>query len=156
GLVGVVGLDDVEPAIAVVVANSHAHAALGRPVLVEGTARVGAYLLERSILIVVVETAWDGVARYVDVRPAVVVEVRRTHSESVRARGHPLVADRSRRRWAARDRHTRVLGDVLKRSVAAIAVQDVRPAAHSLRASSDGHTIILAVLVLAGLRRHSR
>src|SRR5207302_10468196 len=35
-------------------------------------------------------------------------------------------------------------------------VQDVRPATHALRSASDGQTIIPAVLVLAGLRRHLR
>src|SRR5256885_10315411 len=35
GLVGVVCLDDIEPAVAVVVANSHTHAALRRPILIK-------------------------------------------------------------------------------------------------------------------------
>src|SRR5256885_11306245 len=80
GLVGVVGLDDIEPAVAVVVANSHTHAALRRPILIKRAAELGSQLFECPILIIVIETAWHGIARHVNVRPAVVVKVRRTHA----------------------------------------------------------------------------
>ncbi len=106
-------------------------------------------------MIVVVETAGDGVACYVNVGPAIVVKVRRAHAKSVRAHRNPLLVDRCRRRQAARDRHTGSLGNVLKRSIAAIVVQDVRPAAEPLRPAPDGQPVIPAVLVLAGLRRHA-
>src|SRR5258707_4858440 len=91
GLVGVVCLDDVEPAVAVVVADSHAHPALRRSVLIDRATDLGADLFERAIMIVVVETAGDGVAWYVNVGPRIVVKVRRAHAKSVRAHRNPLL-----------------------------------------------------------------
>src|SRR5260221_4863504 len=141
-LVGVVCLDDVEPAVAVVVADSHAHPALRRSVLIDRATDLGADLFERPIVIVVVETAWNGVARYINVGPAIVVKVRRTDAKSVRAHRNPLLVDRCRRRQAARDRHAGSLGNILKCSIAAIVIQDVRPAAEPLRPAPDRKSVV--------------
>src|SRR6266850_1884537 len=51
------GVDDVEPAIAVVIAYTDAHAALGSAILVEGAADLRADFAEGAILIVAIEAA---------------------------------------------------------------------------------------------------
>src|SRR5258708_13930132 len=106
GLVGVVCLDDVELAVAVVVADSYAHPALRRSVLIDRATDLGADLFERAIMIVVVETAGDGVACYVNVGPAIVVKVRRAHAKSVNPHRNPFLVAKCRRPQATRDRHT--------------------------------------------------
>src|SRR2546429_4364499 len=56
------------------------------------------------------------------------------------------LADRCRRRRAARDRHTRALGDILKRSVAAIVIQDVRSEEHTSELQSRLHLVCRLLL----------
>src|SRR6266849_3063979 len=93
GLVGVVGLDDIEPAITVVIADADAHAALRRAIFIEGAADFRADFSEGAILVVAIDTAGYGVAGDVNVGPAVVVEVGRRDTETVRTDGSPLIVD---------------------------------------------------------------
>ena len=76
-LLGEVRPDDVQPAVAVVVADADAHARERGAFCVEGAAGGNPDLAEGPVLVVAVEQARRGVAGHVDVGPAVVVEVRR-------------------------------------------------------------------------------
>ena len=107
-------------------------------------------------MIVAIEAAGYGVAGDVNVGPAVVVEVGRTDAKTVRADGRPLIVDERRLDSAARNRDAGAVGNIFKRAVAAIAVQDVGAARESLRAAASGETEIAAVLVGAWLRRPGR
>ena len=129
GLVGVICLDDIEPAVAVVIANPHAHARLRNPIFIEGASNLRANLLEGSILVVVVEAAWHGVACDVNVGPAIIIKIRCAYTESVRAGWNPLLGYEGRSRRPAWNCEAGSLGNVLKRSVAAIVIQNIAPAA---------------------------
>ena len=77
------------------------------PVFVEGAARRHRYLAKRAVVVVPIEQARRAVARDVDVRPAVVVEVRAGHAHSIRSRWPPAVLDKrpsstSRADWRSR------------------------------------------------------
>src|SRR4029077_18116579 len=121
-------------------------------VLVEYAADIAANFLERSVLFVVVEAAGNRVASDVDVGPAIVVEVGRTDSEAVGADGKPLHAVDCRRGGTTGDRDAGSLRNILERPVTPIVVQNIGPAAQSLRSAPYGKAIIPAVLGIARLR----
>src|SRR5688572_3689214 len=89
-LVGEVGTNDIEPTVAVVVANPDTHARHSRAILVEGATRRNADLAERAVVIISIEQTRSRVARDIDVRPAVVVEVGGCGAHSVRSYGPPV------------------------------------------------------------------
>ena len=122
GVVGEVGFENVEAAVAVVVGGRGAHAGLGAAVFVEGCARGDGNVLEGAVAIVVIEDAWGGIAGDENVGPAVVVIVESGDAEGVMAVG--LV-------------DVRFSGDVFKGSIAAIAVEDIFCAGQALRSAHD-------------------
>src|SRR4051794_41276058 len=75
GVIGEVGLEDVEVSIPVVVADGGTHAGLLAPVLVEGDACVGGAIGEGPVMVVAVENGGRGIAGHVDVKPAVLLGV---------------------------------------------------------------------------------
>ena len=62
-----------QQAVAVVVADGDAHASLRLAVGRVGDARLGGYILERAVLLVLIKGGCSGVVGYVDIGPAVVV-----------------------------------------------------------------------------------
>ena len=136
-IVGEVGLDDVEPAIAVEVADADTHAALLEAMLVERDAHLGRVVREGAVAVVQEQDARCGVARDVDIRPAVLVEIRRHRRERVVFPHLP---------------HARRLADVLKRAIAQVAVERDAAEWQSARAAVDGHALPFAVGGLAGRR----
>src|SRR2546429_3604583 len=94
-------------------------------------------------MIVAVEAAWHRVTRNIDIGPTVVVKIRCAHAKAVRARGNPLFTRESGRRRAARNRNTGSLGNILKRSIAVIVVQNVCSTTESLRSTADKQAKIL-------------
>ena len=153
GLIGVVRLHDVQPAIAVIIPNGNAHTALHAAVLIHRTADLPAHFLEASVAFVVIEAARNGIAGYVNVRPAVIVEIGSCNPESVGAGWNPLIAHKKRLRRPARHGNARLQRHVLECSIPTIAIQDVSSAAHALRPASDGKPEISAICVAAGDRR---
>ncbi len=87
GVAGEVGLDDVEEAVAVEVADGDAHAGLGLAVGGVGDAGLDGDVLEGAVLLVLVVGGGGGVVGDVDVGPAVVVEVGDGDAEAVGADG---------------------------------------------------------------------
>src|SRR5256884_177074 len=138
------------PAVAVVVAHPNPHSSLWHAIFIQGAASLGADFLECPIMIVAVEAAWHRVTRNIDIGPTVVVKIRCAHAKAVRARGNPLFTRESGRRRAARNRNTGSLGNILKRSIAVIVVQNVCSTTESLRSTADKQAKILAVLIVAG------
>src|SRR5260370_41255469 len=77
GVVGEIGLDNVEASVAIVVDGIGSHAGLLAASVVEGDAGLDGNFCESSVVVVVKEQAGSGIAGDVDVGPAVVVEVER-------------------------------------------------------------------------------
>ncbi len=75
GVIGEVGFEDVEPAIAVVVADRDSHARLFVPVFAVGAAGNHRDIGEGAVVIVAEQNTRLGINRNVDVGPAVVVEI---------------------------------------------------------------------------------
>ncbi len=122
GVVGEVGLEDVEAAVAVVVGHRRAHSRLRAAVFIERSAGYHGHVGEGSVAVVVVQNARRTVARDEDVGPAVVVVVERGDAERIVAAGLVDVGFR---------------GDIFEGAVAAIVVKNVfrgrqssRPAHH--------------------------
>ena len=152
-LVGEVGADDVEPAVAVVVGDADAHAGEGDAVLVERAAGGDADLAEGAVVVVAVEQARRGVAGDVDVGPAVVVEIAADGAHAVRSDRPPVLLMKTTTPRAARIRDARLLGDILERAVAAIAVEEVGAAGKPVRSAGHRNVVVAAVGGFARQRR---
>ncbi len=87
GVAGEVGLDDVEQAVAVEVADGDAHAGLRLAVGRVGDAGFDGQVFEGAVLLVLIEGGGGGVVGDVDVGPAVVVEIGDDDGEAVGADG---------------------------------------------------------------------
>ena len=77
------GLEDVQVAVGIEVADGQAHAGLLLPVLAEGDAGLEALLGEGAVVVVAEQQAGRGVAGDVDVGPAVAVEIGGGDGEGV-------------------------------------------------------------------------
>src|SRR5216683_2830090 len=84
---GKICLEQIEPAIAIVVRDGGAHAGLLAPVIIKRRARNNGDIGERAVVIVVVQDAGGAVASDENVRPAVVVIVERGNTEGIVAVG---------------------------------------------------------------------
>ena len=122
GVAGEVGLDDVEEAVAVVVADGDAHAGLRLAVGRVGDAGFDGHIFERAVLLILVEGGGGGVVGDVDVGPAVVVEVGDADAERIGADGVP---------------HAGFFADVGEGAVAVVVIEDVFAALQAGRAA--GH-----------------
>src|SRR5258708_36194190 len=87
GVVGEIGFENIEIAVAVVVGNGGTHAGLFAAVVIEGSASGHGEIGEGSVAIVVIEDAGGAVPGNIDIRPALVGVVQRRNAESVVARG---------------------------------------------------------------------
>src|SRR5262245_5796930 len=108
-LIGKICADDIEPAIAIVVANPYSHAGQGNSVFVKGAAGGYGDFTECAVMIVAIQQAWGGIARDIDIRPSVVVKVRGGSAHAVRSDGTPVLLDEHRRGRSARVRDSRLL-----------------------------------------------
>src|SRR6185437_5166242 len=152
-LIGVVGLDDVEPAVAVIVAHRHAHSALGTAILIDGAADLATDLLKRAITLVVIKAAGHGITGDVNVRPSIVVKIGGAHAKAIAPHRQPILLHEGRGSLRpARNRDSRLHGNVFKGSVATIVIKDVRSAAHALRTTANADSVVLAIRRAARLR----
>jgi hypothetical protein len=131
-----VGLEEAEPAAAVVVADGQAHAALLRAVLAHRHPHGERGLLEGAVLLVDVEEAGRGVVGHVQVRPAVLVGVEPGDPEA---------------EVPARVGHPRRLAHLREVAVAVVAVEEVGHAGQAAGAALHLDAAMLAGLALAEL-----
>src|ERR1035438_7733627 len=124
-------------AVAVIVGNRRAHAGLLAAIFVEGCARSHGHVGEGAVVVVVVENAGRAVAGNEDVGPAVLVEIDCGYAEGVVAVGVIDVG---------------LGGDVFKRAIAAVVIEDVLRAGQSARAAHDGNAFPDAGRPLSGRR----
>ena len=155
-LFGEVRAHDVEPAIGIVVSDADAHPGERDAALVERASGLERHLAERPVVIVAVQLARRRVARDVDVRPAVVVEIRRRRAHAVGARGPPVAADEHHRRRTARARDAGRLRDVLEGAVTAIAIEEVGTPGVAERTAGHGDLVVAAIGVGARTRSPGR
>ncbi len=125
-IVGKIGFEKIQPAVAVIVADRGAHSGLLAPVIIKRGARNNGDVGERAVVVVVVEDAGSAVARDVYVRPAVVVIVECGNTEGVMPVG--LIDVRFRR-------------NVFKHAVAKIVIEDIFRPRQAARAAHDGNTL---------------
>src|SRR5882762_27949 len=125
GVVRKISLEKIEPAVAVVVRNGRSHASLLPPVIIKRGARNNGDIGERAVVIVVVEDAGGAVTGNIDVRPAVVIIVKRGNAEPVMPVGLIDVS---------------FGGDVFEGAVAKIVVKNVFRPGQSARPAHDRNT----------------
>ena len=86
-IAGKVGLEHIEPAVAIVIGHCDSHARLGLSVGGVSNAGLHGGVRERSIVIVPVERRRAGIVGDVNIRPAIVVEIGDDDAQAVSARG---------------------------------------------------------------------
>ena len=75
GVVGEIGFENVEPAVAIVVADGHAHAGLLVAIVAVGASGDHGDIGECAVVVVVEQDAGLRIHRDVNIRPAVVVKI---------------------------------------------------------------------------------
>ena len=135
---GEIGLGQVQEAVVVEVAHRDAHAGLQASIGVKSDARRFAALLEGAVAAVAKQQTRRHVARHIEVRPAVVVEIGADGLQGVAATG---LQNAGRRR------------DVAKGSVELLMIEQVRGERQAARAAHHGNLFPDAVFALAGLGR---
>ena len=130
GIVGEVGLENVEPAVAIVIADRHAHAGLLVAVFAVGASGDDGDIGESSVVIVVEQDAGFRVHRDINIRPAVVVEI---------------VGDRGNGVTRAGLQDACLLGHVGERSVAVVVIENVGVAGKAARTAHHRDAFPLAV-----------
>ena len=129
GVVGEIGLENIEPAVAVVVSDAHAHSGLLVAILAVSASGHDRDVGESSVMIVAKKNAGLGVDGNINVRPAVVVEIRAYRSDGVSRTGF---------------KNAGFLRDVGERAIAVVAIQDVRVASEAARTAHDRNPLPLA------------
>src|SRR5580704_16807362 len=137
-VVGEIGFENVQVAVAVEIRNGGTHASLFFSVFVESRARKDGYIGEGAVAIVVVEHAGSAVAGDKNVRPTVFVKIQRGYTEGVVAIGLIDVG---------------FLGDVFDGAVATIVVKEIRSPWQAARTAHDRHALPQAIGAFARLRR---
>src|SRR5690348_8615239 len=85
-LIGEVCARNVEPAVAVIIADCDAHAGQSHAVFIESASRGDRRFSKRSVMVVAIEKAGRSIARYIYVGPAVVVEIGDGCAHAIRTR----------------------------------------------------------------------
>ena len=122
GIISEVGLENVKPAVSVVVRHPDSHAGLFPALIVNGGAAHQANVGERAIVVVVEHDASFGIDSHVDVRPAVVIEIVGDGADGI-ARARLLDAG--------------LLGDVGESAIAVIVVENVGAARQAARSAQN-------------------
>src|SRR5262245_29653398 len=126
---GEIGLEDVDRAVAIVVAEREPHPGLRLAVLAVSTAGRHGNVFERAVALVPIERARVRIVRHVQIDPPVIVEVERADAEAVGARGL---------------RDPGFFRDVLEHAVSLVAIHDVFAAVQSRRSACDRHPLVTA------------
>ena len=131
------GLEYVEIAVQIVVADRYAHARLLRSIRAEGNALLGAIFRKRSVMLVAKEEAGRGIGSHIDICPAVVAEVRSDTGHRVGALGFGDSAFQ---------------GYIAKRAVALVPIEVIAGHRQPAWTTVDRDTLEIAVRVGPGLR----
>src|SRR4029077_10238078 len=110
GIVGKISLENVQLAVAIEIGDGGTHAGLRAAVFIEGRSGGDGNVGEGSIAIVVIQNAGSAVASDKNIRPAIVVKIQSGDAKRIVPGGLIDVG---------------FLGDVFKRAVAAIVIQNI-------------------------------
>ena len=134
-----VGLDDIERSVPVVVSDGDAHTCLRLSLSGKRGAALDGNIAERPVHLVQVERRRRRIVSDVNIRPAVVVQVRRRNAETVGAHGGP---------------HAGFLAHIGEGSVTVVVVQDVASAGQAGWSARDQDPLVSAGTVFRlGSRR---
>ena len=137
GVVGEIGFEDVEPAVAVVVRDGNAHTGLLVAILAVGAAGDHGDIGERAVVIVVKQNAGLGIDGDVNIRPAVVIEIVRDRGDGIARAGFQDAG---------------FLRDIGESSVAVVVIENVGVAGETARAAHDRNSFPLAKRLARGRR----
>src|ERR1022692_3672183 len=129
---GKMGLENVQMAVQVVVADADSHARLFLPLIAQGNATLYALLFESSVVLIDEQEAGSRIASNIYVGPAVLVEVRCHNGHSIARPGLP---------------NARLNADVGKGSISIIPVKGVAAKPKAPWTAGDGKTLPIAVNV---------
>src|SRR6202166_3241758 len=87
GIIGKVRFENIQPTVAVVIRNRSSHTRLLSPIFVKRNSSHHRDIAKRSVVIVVVKNAWGAVARHINIRPTVIVEVKGRNAERIMPSG---------------------------------------------------------------------
>ena len=122
-------LHQIEIAIEIVIGSGNAHARLRLPVGAQCAAGFQRNVGERSVLFVLIECASRRIIGDINVRPAIVVEIRRQHAQSVSSVGL---------------QNSRFLADVRERAIAVVVIQNIFPAHQTWWPARHHHAFVKA------------
>src|SRR6266404_4467538 len=125
------------PTTVVEVAKVHTHVAELHAFTTQSQTREHAFIGKRAVMVVVIEVVWDRIVGNEEVGPAVIVVVGPNHAKAIIA---DLIVD------------TGLHGNLLKRAVTAVVVQEIAFAHEAPRAALHEHAFVPAILVAAELR----
>ena len=135
GVVREIGFEDVEPAIAVVVGNSDAHAGLLMTAVAVGAIGHDGDIGKCAVMVVLKQDAGLGIDGDIDIRPAIVVEVIGDGSDGIARAGLENAG---------------LLRNVGEGPIAIVVIEDVGVRRKTARAAHDGYALPLAVVRCIG------
>ena len=93
-LFGEIRADNVQPTICVEIPHRDAHSGQSNAIFIQRATRRNGDFAEGSVVIIAIEQTWRAIARNVNVRPSVVVEVRGRRSHAIGTGGLPISANK--------------------------------------------------------------
>src|SRR6266567_6399890 len=135
GVIREVCLDDVQPAVAIVIHGMGAHAGLLAPILVESHAGSDGNFTECAIVIVMKKHAGGRITRDVDIWPSVAVEISRQDCKTVVS---PRLAD------------SRLIADIGEGTFTIVVIERTSRSLQPAWATHDGNTFPLARSITSG------
>ena len=150
---GEVRARDVQPSIAVIVGNGYPHSGQSHAILIQPAACRNRNLAKCSVVVIAIEQAGSAIARHVDIRPAVVVEVRSSSAHAVGPPGAPIGPNKDHHGRSSRVNDSRLLRDVLECPVSPIPVKNIRTSRETQRTTGNANLVVAAVNGVATLRR---
>ena len=136
---GKVRYEDVETSIVVIISGADAHSRLRDTIQIVGGTRQDRNVFEGAVPLVVIQDVRCGIAGDIDIRIAIVIEIRDHNTETII------------RRTTHED--ACCFGDVSKRSVTLVSVKDVGRGRQSPRTAKHGDVFPYTILVGATLWR---
>src|ERR1700733_2809283 len=133
GIAGEVSLHNVEFAVAIIVADGNTHARLRLCLSRKRRASLDGDIAKRSVLLIQIKGCRRRIVSDVNIRPAVVVQIRSSDAQSIRADCGP---------------HAALLAHVLKRSIALVVIKKVLSAGQSGRSAGHEDSLVSAGSIL--------
>src|SRR5207248_3941101 len=132
-----VSLDDMQVAVEPEIADGEPHAGLLHPIFTQSHSALYALFAESSVAIIAKEQTRRRIAGDINIRPAVVIEIRGHGGQAIASLG---LADTGCGR------------DISKGPIAIIAIQRMAPVRKTLRTAAHRHALVVAARARARAR----